>query len=70
MLLQVIFEDCRLGRHGPSRSGFADGLGFTFGHIRQTLRITPAMAAGVADHVWSPEEVVGLLYPTAMVVSL
>ncbi len=27
----------------------------------QTLRITPAMEAGFADHVWSLEELVGLL---------
>jgi hypothetical protein len=27
----------------------------------QTLRVTPAMEAGIADHVWSIEEIVGLL---------
>jgi hypothetical protein len=26
-----------------------------------TLKKTPAMAAGIADHVWSLEEVIGLL---------
>jgi hypothetical protein len=26
-----------------------------------TLRVTPAMGAGVAAHVWSIEEIVGLL---------
>src|SRR2546426_115246 len=34
---------------------------YNFGRVHQTLRITPAMAAGVADHVWSLEEVIGLL---------
>jgi IS1 family transposase len=34
---------------------------YNFCRIHQTLRTTPAMAAGVADHVWSIEEVVGLL---------
>ncbi len=34
---------------------------YNFARIHQTLRITPAMAAGVADHVWSLEEIVGLL---------
>lgn len=34
---------------------------YNFGRIHKTLRITPAMAAGVTDHVWSLEEVVGLL---------
>jgi hypothetical protein len=34
---------------------------YNFGRIHQTLRITPAMAAGVVDHVWEIEEIVGLL---------
>jgi|KBSSwiStaDraftv2_1062776.scaffolds.fasta_scaffold1820791_2 hypothetical protein len=28
--------------------------------IRQTLRVTPTMEAGIADHVWSIEEIVAL----------
>lgn len=31
-----------------------------FGRVQQTLRVTPAMEAGVADHVWSVEEIVSL----------
>jgi len=27
----------------------------------EMLRVTPAMEAGVANHVWSVEEIVGLL---------
>ena len=27
----------------------------------KTLRVTPAMEAGLADHVWSLEEIVGLV---------
>jgi IS1 family transposase len=34
---------------------------YNFCRVHQTLRVTPAMEAGVADHVWSLEEVVGLL---------
>jgi IS1 family transposase len=34
---------------------------YNFARIHQTLRVTPAMEAGVADHVWSLEEIVGLL---------
>jgi len=34
---------------------------YNFGRIHQTLRVTPAMEAGIADHVWSIEEIVGLL---------
>jgi IS1 family transposase len=34
---------------------------YNFGRIHQTLRVTPAMEAGVADHVWSYEEIIGLI---------
>jgi IS1 family transposase len=34
---------------------------YNFGRIHQTLRVTPAMAAGVSDHVWSMEEIAGLV---------
>jgi IS1 family transposase len=33
-------------------------LYYNFGRIHKTLRITPAMAAGLTDHVWSLEEIV------------
>jgi hypothetical protein len=32
-----------------------------FARVHQTLRVTPAMEAGIADHVWSIEEIVALL---------
>ena len=32
-----------------------------FGRIHKSLRVTPAMAAGVSDHVWSLEEIAGLV---------
>jgi IS1 family transposase len=34
---------------------------YNFARIHQTLRVTPAMEAGVSDHVWSLEEIAGLL---------
>jgi len=34
---------------------------YNFARIHQTLRITPAMGAGVTDHAWTLEEVVGLV---------
>ncbi len=34
---------------------------YNFGRVHQSLRVTPAMEAGVSDHVWSVEEIVGLL---------
>lgn len=33
---------------------------YNFARIHKTLRITPAMAAGVTDHVWSLEEIAAL----------
>jgi hypothetical protein len=33
---------------------------YNFGRIHKTLRCTPAMEAGVSDHVWSLEEIAGL----------
>jgi IS1 family transposase len=34
---------------------------YNFGRIHKTLRVTPAMASGVSDHVWSLEEIAGLV---------
>ncbi len=33
---------------------------YNFGRIHQSLHITPAMAAGITDHVWSLEEIAAL----------
>ncbi len=33
---------------------------YNFGRIHQSLRITPAMEAGVSDHIWSLEEIAAL----------
>jgi IS1 family transposase len=34
---------------------------YNFCRVHKTLRVTPAMEAGLTDHVWTPEELVGLL---------
>jgi len=34
---------------------------YNLARVHQTLGTTPAMAAGIADHVWSVEEIVGVL---------
>jgi hypothetical protein len=34
---------------------------YNFCKVHQTLRVTPAMEAGLTDHVWSLQELVGLL---------
>ena len=34
---------------------------YNFARIHKSLRVTPAMEAGISDHVWKLEEIVGLL---------
>jgi hypothetical protein len=34
---------------------------YNFCRVHQTLRVTPAMEAGIADHIWSIEELVALV---------
>ena len=34
---------------------------YNFCRVHQTLRVTPAMGAGITDHIWSLEEVASLL---------
>ena len=34
---------------------------YNFGCIHRTLRVTPAMEANIADHVWTLEEIAGLV---------
>lgn len=34
---------------------------YNFGRIHQTLRVTPAMEAGLTDHVWTLEEIINLI---------
>jgi hypothetical protein len=34
---------------------------YNFARVHQTLRVTPAMEAGIADHVWGIDEIVALL---------
>jgi IS1 family transposase len=36
-------------------------MNYNFARIHKTLRVTPAMEAGLADHVWEMEEIVGLI---------
>lgn len=44
----------------PPRHRLVKGhaVSYNFARIHKTLRITPAMAAGVSDHVWSLEEII------------
>lgn len=34
---------------------------YNFARIHQSLRVTPAMEAGISDHIWSLEEIVKLI---------
>ena len=34
---------------------------YNFGRIHKTLRVTPAMEAGIADYVWTLEEIAELV---------
>ena len=34
---------------------------YNFGRIHKTLRVTPAMEAGISDHVWTIEEIAALM---------
>jgi len=36
---------------------------YNFARVHKTLRVTPAMEAGLADHVWSLEDMVKLIQP-------
>jgi hypothetical protein len=33
---------------------------YNFAKVNQAIRVTPAMEAGIADHIWSMEEVAAL----------
>jgi hypothetical protein len=33
---------------------------YNFCRLHKTLRVTPAMEAGITDHVWEIEEILGL----------
>jgi len=36
-------------------------LHYNFCRVHKTLRVTPAMEAGLADHIWTLEELCSLL---------
>jgi hypothetical protein len=73
LLLQSSFWICTLGRFTRLTKAFSKKLEnhiaavslhfmfYNFVRIHQTLRITPAMAAGIAEGVWDISDIVGLL---------
>ena len=49
----------KLENHGHALALYF--MHYNFCRIHKTLRVTPAMEAGIADHLWSLEELVALL---------
>jgi hypothetical protein len=45
------------GRPDPQHVSTTHFIHYNFARINKTLRITPAMATGLSDHVWSLEEI-------------
>jgi len=41
---------------------------YNFARVHQTLRVTPAMEAGIADHVWTVEEIVSLVHDEDVII--
>jgi len=41
-------------------------LYYNFCRVHQTLRVTPAMEAGLSDHIWNVEELVKLMEPKSI----
>jgi hypothetical protein len=52
---QLVKFTVRQRQRDPSASMY-----YNFGRIHQTLRITPAMGAGVSAHVWELEDIAAL----------
>ena len=50
---------CRWMRLAPDCDSSVCAL--HFGRVHRTIRVTPALEAGISDHVWSIEKIVGLL---------
>ncbi|MBI3824596.1 MAG: DDE-type integrase/transposase/recombinase [Candidatus Rokubacteria bacterium] len=48
----------KLDNHKAAVAFYA--MWYNFARIHQTLRVTPAMEAGISDHVWSAEEIARL----------
>ena len=49
----------KLENHGHALALYF--MHYSFCRIHKTLRVTPAMQAGLSDHVWTLEELIGLL---------
>lgn len=43
-----------------AEAGVLHYMHYNFARIHKTLRVTPAMQAGISDHVWTLEEIADL----------
>lgn len=50
----------KVANHGHALSLYF--MYYNFARIHSSLRVTPAMQAGVANHVWTLEDIVRLLH--------
>jgi hypothetical protein len=51
---------CILEKVGESRSGTGTTLSYyNFCRIHGALRVTPAIEAGITDHLWAMDELIG-----------
>jgi hypothetical protein len=60
------FHRCKLGAFSKKIENHEASVAlhykhYNFARIHQTLRVSPAMEAGIANHIWTLEEIVGLL---------
>jgi hypothetical protein len=51
----------KLDNHGHALAVYF--MYYNFCRVHQTLRVTPAMEAGLSHHVWGIEELVSLIEP-------
>jgi len=49
----------KLENHEPALALYF--MYYNFCRIHQSLRVTPAMEAGITDHIWSLEEIVRMV---------
>lgn len=56
----------KLENHCHALAGFF--MFHNFARVHQTLRVTSALEAGIADHVWTVDEIVGLVQEENVVI--
>jgi hypothetical protein len=60
-MVRSVQGQCDWTFNSPDFCGSTELMHYNFCRIHQTLRVTPAMEAGIADHVWTMAEIVALI---------